>query len=101
MKRIIFSIFVILSAMVFSVSAQTAAQKAFGKGMISANDGKFETALSEFQTSLAYEKNSAANDEFLAKIHFNIGVCFYKLKRSAEAAQEYEFAVLNAHALLL
>ena len=93
MKRIIFSIFVILSAMVFSVSAQTAAQKAFEKGMISANDGKFEIALSEFQTSLAYQKNGAAKDEFLAKIHFNIGVCFYKLKRNTEAVQEYEFAV--------
>ena len=88
MKRIIFSIFVILLAMVFSVSAQTAARKAFEKGMISANGGKFETALSEFQTSLASEKNSAAKDEFLAKIHFNIGVCFYKLNRNTEAVQE-------------
>jgi tetratricopeptide (TPR) repeat protein len=93
MKRIIFSIFVILSAFVFSVSAQTTAQTAFEKGMSSANGGKFETALSEFQTSLAFAENADASDNFRAKIHFNIGVCFYKLKQNAEAVREFEQAV--------
>ncbi len=93
MKRIIFSIFVILSVMVFSVSAQTTAQTAFEKGMKSASGGKYETALSEFQTSLAYAENADANDAFRAKIHFNIGVCFYKKKQNKTAVSEYEKSV--------
>ncbi len=93
MKQIIFSIFVILAALSLSVSAQTTAQTAFEKGMISASGGKFETALSEFKTSLAFAENADTNNDFRAKIHFNIGVCFYKLKRNAEAVSEYERTV--------
>ena len=93
MKQIIFSIFVILLALVFSVSAQTTAQTAFEKGMNLASGGKFENALAEFQTSLAFAENADTSDVFRAKIHFNIGVCFYKLKRNTEAISEYERAV--------
>ena len=93
MKQIIFSIFVILLALVFSVSAQTTAQTAFEKGMNLASGGKFENALAEFQTSLAFAENADAKSDFRAKIHFNIGVCFYKLKRNVEAVGEYERAV--------
>jgi Flp pilus assembly protein TadD len=92
MKRIIFSIFVILSALVFSVSAQTT-QAAFEKGMKLAQSGKYETALAEFQTSLAFAGSDETKNEFLAKIHFNIGVCLYQLKQNAQAAPEFEQAV--------
>jgi Flp pilus assembly protein TadD len=93
MKRIIFSIFVILSALTFNISAQTTAQTAFEKGMNSANVGEFENALAEFQTSLSFAENAAAKSDFRAKIHFNIGVCFYKLKQNVQAVREFEQAV--------
>ncbi len=93
MKRIIFSIFVILSALTFSVSAQTATQSAFEKGMNLAQSGKYETALAEFQTSLAFAESDQTKNEFLAKIHFNIGVCLYQLKQNPKAAAEFEQAV--------
>ncbi|MEP6900790.1 MAG: tetratricopeptide repeat protein [Actinomycetota bacterium] len=93
MKRIIFSIFIILSLLVFSVSAQTGAQAAFEKGMNSAQSGKYETALAEFQTSLAFAESDHTKNEFLAKIHFNIGVCLYQLKQNKQAVPEFEQAV--------
>ena len=94
MKRIIFSIFVILSAMVFSVSAQTAARQNFEQGIKSANDGKYEAALGEFQTSLAHANTNETSNSFLAKIHFDIGVCFYQLKNYEQSSIAYERAIL-------
>lgn len=94
MKRIIFSIFVILSALVFSVSAQTGTQGSFEKGMKSASIGKYEIALAEFQTSLDFAKSEETTDFFRAKIHFNIGVCFYQLKEQSKSVAEFERAIL-------
>lgn len=93
MKRVIFSIFVILSALVFSVSAQTAARQMFEKGIKSAQSGEYETALADFKKSLASAENEETNDGFLAKIHFNIGVSLYRLRRNREAVAAYEQAI--------
>lgn len=94
MKRIFLSIFVILTAIVGSVSAQTAAtQRTFEKGIGLANEGKFETALVDFKKSLTLAEIEDAGADYRAKIHFNIGVCLYRLKQSKQAVGEFEEAV--------
>jgi tetratricopeptide (TPR) repeat protein len=93
MKRIIFGIFIIISAFVFSVSAQTRARQTFENGIKSAQLGKYETALVDFKKSLSLADKETANGEFLAKIHFNVGVCFYRLNQNTEAVAEYEQAI--------
>lgn len=94
MTQIILSLIFIISAFVFSITAQTAVQQNFNKGIKSATVGKYETALGDFQKSLTLAKTEKTSDSFLAKIHFNIGVCFYQLKAQAKAVTEYERAIL-------
>jgi len=94
MKRVFLSIFVILTAMVFSISAQSlATRQVFEKGIGLANEGKFETALGNFKKTLTFAEIEDADADFRAKIHFNIGVCLYRLKQSKQAVSEFEEAI--------
>ena len=94
MKRIFLSIFVILTISVLSASAQSfTTQRMFEKAVSMAGDGKFETALSVFKDSLALAKIDDADSNFQAKIHFNIGVCLYRLKQNEKAVGELEEAI--------
>lgn len=98
MKRLFLSIFVILTISVLSAAAQSlATRRAFEKGLELANAAKFETALDSFKRSqtLADIEDAAAN--YRAKIHFNIGVCFYRLKQNGKAAREFEEAIRLAN----
>lgn len=95
MTQIIFILSFIISAFIFSVSAQTPdVRQAFESGIKAANQGEFQTALTQFQTSLEFAENGETDDFFRAKIHFNIGVCHYKLKEREKASAEYERAIL-------
>lgn len=94
MKQIFLSIFVILTAMVLSVSAQSlATRQTFEKGIGLANAEKFETALGDFKKSLTLAEIEDAGSDFRAKIHFNIGVCLYRLKENEKAVREFEEAI--------
>ena len=94
MKRLFTSIFVILTLSVLSASAQSfTTQQMFEKAVSMADEGKFERALPVFKDSLALAKIDDADAAFRAKIHFNIGVCFYRLKQSEKAVAEFEEAV--------
>ena len=94
MKRLFTSIFVILTFSVLSASAQSfTTQRMFEKAVGMANDGKFETALPMFKDSLALAKIDDAGAGFQAKVHFNIGVCQYRLKQSKAAVAEFEEAI--------
>jgi Flp pilus assembly protein TadD len=94
MRRLFLSIFVILTALVFSAPAQSfTTQQTFEKGVSLANEGKFETALADFKKSLTLAEIDDAKDDFRAKIHFNIGVCLYRLKQNAKATSEFEEAI--------
>jgi tetratricopeptide (TPR) repeat protein len=95
MKRIIFSVVFIFSAFVFSISAQSFhIRQNFEGAMLSAKSREFETALTQFQTTLSLAKKEHANQNFIAKLHFNIGVCLYQIKQQAAAVSEFELAIL-------
>ena len=94
MKRLFASIFVILTVSVWSVSAQSfTTRQMFEKAVGMANEGKFETALPVFKDSLALAKIDDADAAFQAKVHFNIGVCRYRLKENEKAVTEFEEAI--------
>ena len=94
MKRLFLSIFVILTVSVLGVSAQTfGTQQTFEKAVSLANEEKFEAALADFRKSLTLAEIDDADSGYRAKIHFNIGVCLYRLKRNAQAVGEFEEAV--------
>ncbi len=91
MKRIILSIFIIVTAFALSVSAQSL--QIFESGITLAQKGEFKTALAKFERSLELSNNEKLSDEFRAKIHFNIGVCLYQLKEQSKAVKEFESAI--------
>lgn len=92
MKRIILSIFITVTAFVLSASAQSL--QVFESGMKLAQKGEFQTALPKFEESLELSKSEDTSDSFRAKIHFNIGVCFYQMKEQAKSVKEFEQAIL-------
>ena len=81
MKKIIF-IFLITTQFFF-------AQTGFEKGNALYQKGKYEQAITEYQSVLATKQHSA-------ELYFNLGNCYYKLNKVAPAIYNYEKAlVLN------
>ena len=65
------------------------AQTGFEKGNALYQKGKYEQAISEYETILASKNHSA-------ELYFNLGNCYYKLNKVAPAIYNYEKAlVLN------
>ncbi len=81
MKKIIF-IFLLTTQVFF-------AQNGFEKGNALYQKGKYEQAISEYESVVSGKKQSA-------ELYFNIGNCYYKLNKVAPAIYNYEKAlVLN------
>jgi tetratricopeptide (TPR) repeat protein len=81
MKKIIF-IFLLTTQFFF-------AQTGFEKGNDLYQKGKYEQAITEYESILASKKQSA-------ELYFNLGNCYYKLNKVAPAIYNYEKAlVLN------
>jgi tetratricopeptide (TPR) repeat protein len=81
MKKIIF-IFLLTTQFFY-------AQNSFEKGNDLYQKGKYEQAISEYESVLASKKHSS-------ELYFNLGNCYYKLNKVAPAIYNYEKAlVLN------
>lgn len=61
----------------------------FDLGIKAANSNEFENARTHFQKSLNYD----LSNKQLAQVHYNIGVCFYRLKQTNEAVKHFEHAI--------
>ena len=90
MMRILFLIFVFT----FSAFAQTPfIKQTFEAATDAARKQQYESAIEKYRATILYAETERLNDTFLAKIHFNIGVCFYHLKRTSEAVTEFTEAI--------
>ncbi len=89
--RVLFFIFLVFT---FSVAAQTPAlKKSFDEGIETARQGEFEIAAEKFRRVLLAAEIEKSGDEFLVRVHFNLGVCFYHLKETKRAVGEFTEAV--------
>lgn len=79
MKKIIFIL--LLTTQVFF------AQSGFEKGNYLYQKGKYEQAISEYESVLATKNHSA-------ELYFNLGNCYYKLNKVAPAIYNYEKALV-------
>jgi len=90
------SIFVLAAvlAFVFSVSAQTTLTvRHFEKGTRAAQAKQFEAAIKDYRRAILLSETEKTSDDSLARIHFNLGVCFFNLRRTTEAAAEFTEAI--------
>jgi Flp pilus assembly protein TadD len=77
-----------------SVSAQTPlVNQIFDEGTQAARVGNYENAIENYRRAILLAEVETVTDNFLAKIHFNIGVCLYNLKQTTEAAEEFTEAI--------
>ncbi len=89
--RILFFIFLVFS---FSAAAQTPAiQKSFDEGLQNARKGEFEKASKNFQKTLLLTEIEKPSDSFLARIHFNLGVCFFRLNKPDKSIERFTEAI--------
>lgn len=87
-------LFLILIVFAFSAGAQSiAVKKTFETATKAAQTKHYESAIEKYQTALLQAENEFAADDFLARIHFNIGVCYFQLKNSVKAVEELTEAI--------
>ena len=85
-------IFVLICAV--GVSAQSKAiTKPFSEGTGFAKAGDFESALARYRTALDASKLEQIDIKFLARLHYNLGVCEYRLNRPDRAVDELAIAI--------
>ena len=87
--------FVFLFIFAVNISAQSAnVDDLFAQGMRQVNAGRFDDALTTYKIALATAENKYAGKEYLARLHYNIGLCYFHLDRFDEAANEMKSALL-------
>src|SRR5882672_11087816 len=86
--------FIFVLIFTVGVSAQSySVRQSFAEGTKLAKSGEFEKALSRYLVASEAAKGELINSEFLARLHYNIGVCEYRLDRPERAVKELEQAV--------
>ena len=77
-----------------SVSAQSpSVTRSFSEGTRLANAGEFEKALSSYRAALGGSESVRSDNDFLARLHYNLGVCEYRLNRPDKAIEEFNLAI--------
>src|SRR5215207_7823813 len=66
----------------------------FSEGAKQVNAGQFHSALSTFKTALSSAENKYADKDHRARLHYNIGLCYFRLDRLDLAANHFKHAVL-------
>lgn len=91
-------LFFILMVFTINVAAQTPfQQKIFDEGMNNARHGEFEKASEDFRRTFVLAGIEKSSDEFLARVHYNLGVCFYRLDEAKKAVGEFAEAIKLSH----
>ena len=87
-------LFFVLVIFVLSLAAQTPnVKKAFDAGTQEARNRQFEKAIENYRLTLLLAEIERPSNDFLARVHFNLGVCFYRLKQAEKAVAELGEAV--------
>ncbi|HUR97045.1 MAG TPA: tetratricopeptide repeat protein [Pyrinomonadaceae bacterium] len=87
--------FVFLFVFGLSVSAQSpTVADLFSEGAKHVNAGQFDAALTSYQAALSGAENKYADKNYRARLHYNIGVCYFHLDNFELAADHFKHAVL-------
>jgi tetratricopeptide (TPR) repeat protein len=94
MRTITFVLVVILTVAISASAQETPLTvRAFEDGTRAAQSKNYKTALEDYRRAILFSEAEEASDDFLARIHFNIGVCFYNTQQAEDAAGEFTEAI--------
>lgn len=94
MKRIMIAITMGMSLFVFGAQAQSVeAVRYFDAGIQKLEIGQNLDALLLLEKAKTASERSQSSPEFRAMIHYNLGVCLYRLGETAAAGREYRTAL--------
>ena len=91
--RSIFIFAIIITTSVFANAQSLRALDLFNKGVQAAREGDNQAALAHFTATHAAIEREGAADRFFAKVHYDLGVTLYELRRPSEAAAHLEKAL--------
>ncbi|CAA9392170.1 MAG: hypothetical protein AVDCRST_MAG74-1165 [uncultured Pyrinomonadaceae bacterium] len=92
--RLSFFVFAAVLTVTLSVAAQTPlSERHFENGTQAARAGQFESAIKKYRQAILFSGAENESDDFLARIHFNIGVCLFNLRHTTQAAAEFTEAI--------
>jgi len=78
-----------------NLSAQSAAVvRLFSDGTRYANAGRFDKALTSYKTALFTAENEYLEKGYLARLHYNLGVCHFQLEQFDLAANQFKLAIV-------
>ncbi len=87
--------FVFLFIFGLNVAAQSPiVNKLFSEGTRQANAGRFDDALKSYKTALFTSENEYLGAGYRARLHYNIGVCYFRTDRFDVAANHFKSAIL-------
>ena len=87
--------FIFLLILSINAAAQSpAVSKLFSDGTRQANAGRFGDALESYKRARLASDREHLDARFLARLHYNIGVCYFHLERFDRAVNEFKAAVL-------
>jgi tetratricopeptide (TPR) repeat protein len=90
MRTFLIAITFLFSASVISAQSPLA-RRAFDEATRLANAGDFHKAVKGYRTASAASSDSA--NEFVVKVHYNLGVCYYRTGQLEAAVKELSSAV--------
>ena len=90
MKKNFLSLFALFCGL--NVSAQSA--DLFSGAAEQIRAGQFDTALERYKTALSLAENKYADKDYRARLHYNVGVCYFHLDKFDLAADHFKHAIL-------
>lgn len=88
------SLFFILVVFAFSATAQTPfVKQVYERATAAAQAKQLDAAIADYRRILLLAEAERQNDDFLARVHFNLGICFYHRRRTNEAVTEFTEAI--------
>ena len=91
--RSIFIFAIIIISSVFANAQSLRALELFNRGVEASRKGDNHAALAHFFATYAAIEREGATNRFFAKVHYDLGVTLYELRRPGEAAAHLEKAL--------
>ncbi len=86
--------FIFVCVFAVGVSAQSSSvTRPFNEGTRFANSGEFEKGLSSYHTAAEAAKSESVDMNYLARLHYNLGVCEFRLGHNEQAVAEFDQAI--------